>query len=251
MGVTMPPSFPLVEFRAFGKAMVPFFSKTLSDEDLNDPLKRRMHNDWSYQAVLYRYRLCSECNDEFKELLANPSQLWTAGWGDEEFSYKLERCIYTFFMAGLSVFDSFAYCLYFLGHATQPTDFPYVAKPRKITRKATGEAFAATFPQEPITALLAGLSSNTKFSAIDELRNILGHRLSGRHSVRSSGTLHADGTHTTDFHEETWYIPGAAASLTFDPEMLQRFLDDVASLVKTLTDASLQFANSHKPVVAP
>lgn len=111
--------------------MVPFFSKTLSDEDLNDPLKRRMHNDWSYQAVLYRYRLCSECNDEFKELLANPSQLWTAGWGDEEFSYKLERCIYTFFMAGLSVFDSFAYCLYFLGHTTQPTNFPYVARPRK------------------------------------------------------------------------------------------------------------------------
>ena len=37
--------------------MVPFFSKILSDEDLNDPLKRRLHNDWSYQVVLYRYRL--------------------------------------------------------------------------------------------------------------------------------------------------------------------------------------------------
>ncbi len=227
--------------------MVPFFPKILSDADLNDPLKRRMHNDWSYLAVLYRYRICSECNDEFKTLVANPSELWTATWGDEEFSYKLERCIYTFFMAGLSVFDSFAYCLYFLGHAIQPTDFPYVAKPRKITRKATSEAFAATFRQEPITALLAGLSSDAKFRAIDELRNILGHRLSGRHGSRSALTKHADGSLTTDFLEETRDIPGAAVRLTFDPEMLQRVLDDIAGRVKTLTDASLQFVKSHAP----
>ena len=36
--------------------------------------------------------------------------MWAAGWGDEELTYKLERCIYTFFMSGLSVFDSFTYC---------------------------------------------------------------------------------------------------------------------------------------------
>ena len=91
------------------------------------------------------------------------------------------------------------------------------------------------------------MSGDARFSAIDELRNILGHRLSGRRSVRSSGTLHEDGTHTTDFHEETWHIPGAAVSLTFDPDMLQRVLDDIAVLVKTLTEASLNSAKSHTP----
>jgi len=60
------------------------------------------------QAVRYRYRLCTECSEEFKALLANPSETWQAGWGDEELMYKLERCIYVFFMSGLSVFESFA-----------------------------------------------------------------------------------------------------------------------------------------------
>lgn len=248
----MPPSFPMDGYRAFGLATRSLFPKTLSDEDLNDPLHRRTHFDWAWQAVRYRYRSAAECSEEFQALLANPSEMWQAGWGDEELTYKLERSIYTFFMNGLSVFDSFAYALYFLGHAVQPAAFFDVAKLRNITRKATCKAFGAAFPQEPITKLLARLSSDAKFGAIDELRNILGHRLSGRHSVRSSGTMNRDGTFTTDFHEETWHIPGAAVSLTFGPEMLQRVLDDVADLVKALTAAALQFAESRTPVtVAP
>ena len=248
----MPPSFPMDEFRAFGLATTPLFPKTLSSEDLNDPLNRRTHFDWSWQAVRYRYRSAAECSEEFKALLANPSGTWQAGWGDEELTYKLERCIYTFFMNGLSVFDSFAYALYFLGHAIQPAAFPDVAKLRNITRKATGKAFAGAFEQEPLTKLLANLSSNAEFGVIDELRNILGHRLSGRHSVRSSSTMNRDGTLTRDFHEETWHIPGATVSLTFDPDMLQRVLDGIADLLKTMTAAALQFAESHTPAtVAP
>ena len=248
----MPPSFPMAEYRAFGLATRPLFPKTLSDEDLNDPLHRRTHFDWAWQAVRYRYRSATECSEEFQALLADPSEMWQAGWGDEELTYKLERCIYTFFMNGLSVFDSFAYAFYFLGHAIEPVAFPDVAKLRNITRKATSKAFASAFPLEPITKLLADLPSDAQFSAIDELRNILGHRLSGRRSVRSSGTLHADGTHKTDFHEETWHIPGASVSLTFDPEMLQRVLGEVACLVMTLTAAALQFAESHTAaMVAP
>lgn len=242
----MPPSFPMVEYRAFGLATGPLFPKTLSDEDLDDPLHRRTHFDWAWQAVRYRYRSAAECSEEFRALLDNPSEMWRAGWGDEEFTYKLERSVYTFFMNGLSVFDSFAYALYLLGHAIQPVAFPNVAKPHKITRTAAGRAFGTAFPQEHITRLLAGLSSDARFDLIDEIRNILGHRLSGRRSVRSSGTMR-DGTFTIDLHEETWHLPGAETGLTFDRDMLQRVLDDVAGLVKTLTAAALQFAEAHAP----
>jgi hypothetical protein len=55
--------------------------------------------------------------------------MWRAGWGDEELTYKLGRCIYSFFMSALSVFDNFAFCLYFLGHAIKPVEFPEVANP--------------------------------------------------------------------------------------------------------------------------
>ncbi|MGP8245291.1 MAG: hypothetical protein ACLQVN_12325 [Bryobacteraceae bacterium] len=176
--------------------------------------------------------------------------MWQAGWGDEELTYKLERCIYMFFMSGLSVFDSFAYCLYFLGHAKQPAAFPEVVNPRNITRNATAKAFNTAFPRAAITRILAGLPVDARFRAVDSLRNILGHRLSGRRSVRSSGTLHADGTHTTDFHAETWHIPGAAGSPTFGEEMLQRHLDDITAVLRTLTAAALEFVESEKPAAA-
>ena len=126
----MPPAFPSAEFRGFGQAASNFFPALLSDEALFDPQEKRRNFDWSWQAVRYRYRSCAECQDEFRALLTNASEEWRAGLLDEELTHKLERCIYLFFMSAQSVFDSFAYCLYFLGHAIQPGAFPAVANPR-------------------------------------------------------------------------------------------------------------------------
>src|ERR1700757_4815739 len=125
----MPFTFSDSEFRSFGIAAARFFPDLLSDEALYDPLEKRRHFDWSWQAGRYRYRSCVECSEEFKTLLDNPSQAWQSGWGDEELTYKLERCIYVFFLSSLSVFDSFALCLYFLGNAIQASAFPDVANP--------------------------------------------------------------------------------------------------------------------------
>jgi hypothetical protein len=249
--VLMPASFPETDFRAFGIAATAFFPGVISDEALFDPEEKRRHFDWSWQAVRYRYRGCAECNDEFKALLANPSDMWKAGWGDEELTYKLERCIYQFFTSALSVFDSFAFCLYFYGNALQPGAFPDVANPRGITRNATAKAFKAAFPQAAITGLLAGLSKDVRFSTIDTVRNVVGHRVSGRRSVRSSSTLQAGGTYTTDWHEETWHHPGAAVRLEFDEGLLQRHLDDVTGLLAALSSAAHEFAAAQKVARKP
>jgi hypothetical protein len=173
--------------------------------------------------------------------------MWQAGWGDEELTYKLERCIYIFFMSALSIYDSFALSLYFLGNAIQATAFPDVAAPRKITRASTYNAMNAAFPADPITGLLGNLPNDARFKAIDEIRNLLGHRISGRRSVYSSGTLQKDGSWTTDFHEETWHIPGATQKLVFDRELLQRHLDDITDLLSSLAGAARTFAESHRP----
>jgi hypothetical protein len=252
MDIVMPPAFPETEFRAFGLAAQGFFPALMSNEALFDPQEKRRHFDWSWQAVRYRYRGCGECQDEFKSLLSNASDAWRAGWGDEELTYKLERCVYIFFMSGLSVFDSFAFCLYFLGNAMRPGAFPDVANPRKITRMATSRAFSATFPSAVITGLLANLPQDTRFGGIDAVRNLLAHRISGRRSVRSSSTLHKDGTYTTDLHEETWHLPGAAGMLVFDEQLLQRHLNDITDLLTSLASAAREFAeNSQTAKVQP
>jgi hypothetical protein len=248
--IVMPPAFPESEFRGFGLAAQRFFPALMSDEALFDPQEKRRHFDWSWQAVRYRYRGCSECQDEFRLLLGNASAAWRAGLGDEELTYKLERCIYIFFMSGLSVFDSFAFCLYFLGNAMQPGAFPDVASPRKITRTTTSKAFSTMFPGAAITGLLGGLPQDARFSAIDAVRNLLAHRISGRRSIRSSGTLDEDGTYTTDLHEETWHVPGAAGMLVFGGQLLQRHLDDITGLLSSLASAAREFAENGQPTKA-
>jgi hypothetical protein len=247
MDIVMPPAFPNAEFGAFGQAARQFFPALLSDEVLSDPQEKKRHFDWSWQAVRYRYRSCAECQDEFRALLANASEEWRVGWPDEELSYKLERCIYQFFTSALSVFDSFAFCLYFLGHAIQPGAFPAVANPRNVSRAATAKAYSAAFSKEKITAFLTDLPNEPGFRTIDTVRNLVGHRISGRRSVATSGTTHADGTRT-EWREDTWYLPGAAGKLVFDEELLQRHLDDITSLLTALASTAREFAQSHQPV---
>ena len=72
----MPPAFPDTEFRAFLRAADNFFPALMSDEALFDPQEKRRHFEWSWQAVRYRYRSCTECQDEFKALLANARASW-------------------------------------------------------------------------------------------------------------------------------------------------------------------------------
>lgn len=243
MDISMPRDFPANDFRAFGLAARNFFPETLSDEDLDDPLERRRQFTWAWQAVRYRYRLSYECSEEFYSLSTNASESWRKGDVDEEVSYKLERCIYIFFISGLSIFESLGFCLYFLANRLRPSDFPRVAKPRKITLDTTTRGFEISFPEATITQRLTELSKQPKFATLEELRNILAHRLTGRRSVRSWGTLLPDGRFDSTL-EETWYMPGLNEELTLDEEMLRRHLQAITALLVPLASASRQFAES-------
>jgi hypothetical protein len=247
MDISMPSDFPLTDFRAFGLASQRFFPKLLSDEDLNDPQEKLRHFQWAWQAVRYRYRLCFDSSDEFSALLLNAGESWRKGGSDEELSYKLERCIYVFFLSSVSIFDSLAFCLYFFGNALQPVNFRYVYKPKKITLKATTTAFATSFPEANISQRLTELSKQPEFTALEENRNILAHRLSGRRSVRSWGSgLRDDPDEST--REETWYMPGVDEKATFDEGMLRRHLHAITALLVPLALASREFAEEQSSI---
>lgn len=241
--ISLPESFPSEEFRAFGVAAKKWFHPILSDEDLADEAQRRLHFDWSWQAVRYRYRSCAESNEEFKQLFANPSDMWTAGWGDEELNYKFERCIYQFFTAAVSIFDSFAFCLYYLGNGLRPDVFPKVEKPRGIRWTETMKGWKTAFPDGKLTDLLVAMPQDPRYATVDLVRNIVGHRVSGRRNVRASSTIHADGT-TTEWREETWYLPGTTEKMVFDEDMLQRWLDGIALVLSSLISAAREFIDT-------
>lgn len=106
------------------------------------------------------------------------------------------------------------------------------------------------FQSASITGLLIALSNDTRFTTIDTVRNLVGHRISGRRSVRASSTMQKDGTYT-HWREETWHLPGAAGTLAFDEEMLQRHLDDVTALLASLASAAREFAEAEKTARKP
>ncbi|MCX5867933.1 MAG: hypothetical protein NT009_10765 [Proteobacteria bacterium] len=197
-------------------------------------------------AVEYRYRTCAELNEEFKTLLSGANNLWKEWGDDEELNYKLERCLYGFFMNGLSIFESFGFCLYFVGAALQPENFSHVSEPKRINLEETIKAFRKAFPDLSITTRLETLTQEKDFKHIKDFRNILAHRLVGRRIVHSDGITHRDGTYTYT-RKEKWHVLGSSDELIFDEEMTQRSMDGITSLLTSLVEASIEFVQKSKP----
>ncbi len=227
------------------------FPYALSVEALTDPLERSQHFDLAWRAVRYRYRLCAECNEEFKSSVTNASELWRE-WSalDDEHTFKVDRSIYIFFVSTLSVFESFGFGLYFLGGMLKPGDFPHVAKPRRITLDTMIKAFTVAFPSAEITRWLSALRGDADFAAIDDIRNILAHRIIGKRVIHSWGTTHSDGTDTTT-REDTWYLPGRGKGPVFDDGLLQHHLEKLTRLLTALTEAALEFVEQNRPAGEP
>ena len=71
--------------------------RVLSDDFFADTQEKRQHFTWSWQAAALS--LSEVLESTRKTLLNDPSEEWQSGSGDEELAYRLERCIYVFFMA--------------------------------------------------------------------------------------------------------------------------------------------------------
>jgi hypothetical protein len=237
----LPPAFPeeiFREFRQCAGGLFPSFQKAENSLERDQFVLSSL-------AAGYRYRTCVECNEEFKALVINAPQIWRELNEDPEYAYKLERCLHTFFMNGVSVFESLAFCLYFVGSATRAVDFPHVREPHKINLKSTGQAFVAVYPHEPITTHLAALPQYIEFKELDRARNLLAHRVSGMRSVRGYSVLLRDGSYNSTA-EEVWYLPGQV-EVKFDEELIQRHLDWVSSTLTTLLSTSRDFVIRRKP----
>jgi hypothetical protein len=236
MRMAVPKDFPENAFRKFGDAAFSFFPRVAGSDDDN----RTEHFQMSWSAVRYRYRTCAECDEKLKALLAEERD-W--GLADEEKNYQLDRLVYEFFTNALSVFESFVFCLYFVGNAIKPKDFP-IDDLKSINLKTTAKKFGSAFPSALITCGLAKLRSNQDFETIDEIRNMLAHRLAGGRGSSGESGRNIDGSHT-EISKEVWlWIPGAKVALQFDEEMLQSHLKGMSSLLTSLISTATEFAEN-------
>jgi len=247
MNFVMSPTFPQDAFQQFGEIASSFFPGPVSDENLYDPCAKLTHFQGAWLAVRYRYQACWEQNEAFKVLFADAmaSDLYREWSVGEEYNYPLEQSVYTFFTNALSVFESLGFCLYFLGAMIDPKkeNFPDAASPKRITLKATCTAFNAGFSYASISSRLMELLKDSGFKRIEDIRNILAHRLVGRRHIRDYGTTRPDGIR----REEFWHIIDLGEDLEFNDELLQRHFNEVNSSLTELIMASLEFVKSLRP----
>lgn len=242
--ISMPAEFPMQTFRAFGIAGSRFFPAVGSQESFSDQFERTTHFNWSWQAVRYRYRTCSECANEFRKLVGSAGEGWLTGTEqNEELTYRVEACIYLFFVSALSVFESLGFCLYFLGAGLQPVAFPLIKNPKSITLKRTADAYKSAFPHATISKRMSELLTSREFCRIDLIRNLLAHRLSGRKSVRGWTRVEKD-TIVESRSEITWHIPGSTENLEFNQEMLQVEFRRLTRKLRPLLASAKSFAAS-------
>jgi hypothetical protein len=159
--------FPRAEFdRAYFEAAVR--TPGLSDGDV------KLEITAACLAAVYRHRRASEIAKEVSALVALPRDRRDNGW-----HFEIQTRLYEFFVAVLSTFESSIYGLYFVGSCLEPGHFPSVEpeKRKRIAPASTAKAYAAAWPQEPLTALLTEITTSAAYAELSDTRNVLAHRI--------------------------------------------------------------------------
>ena len=93
------------------------------------------------------------------------------------YRYDEEKALLGFFTSALSAVESFYFCAYFAGWLVSPAFFKHVANPNRITVERAAQAFSKAFPSDPFPMQMASLQNDSQFREIEEVRNVLAHRV--------------------------------------------------------------------------
>lgn len=155
----MPSDFPRTPYEAIQNLC------TAKRESSLGPLATWTEYSAAWNAVAYRFHAVTDHDEAFIEAV---------GKGDPA-RYLQERELFSFFVAGLSAIEAFAYGLYHLAAVACPIKFP-VKDSRSITLDLTQKKFATSFPAQTVTVELSKLVVDRTFTEWKICRNVLAHR---------------------------------------------------------------------------
>jgi len=119
--------------------------------------------------VFYRRQAAQQYSDDFVAEMQKPDPA--------ENRYDEEKALLGFFTSALSAVESFYFCAYFAGWLVSPAFFKHVANPNRITVERAAQAFSKAFPSDPFPMQMASLQNDSQFREIEEVRNVLAHRV--------------------------------------------------------------------------
>lgn len=165
IGIEMPTCFPIKPYEVIHSRI---------EKNKDDFPKSWNQYAGAWNAIAYRFLSCSNYNFEFISLIkrAGNSPVPTE-------RYKQEKCLFGFFVTGLSTIESFCYGLYAIASMINSSYFPIdkAKHLRKIKIENTSKKFKCVYPNEKISEILSKLIEDPAFQKWKEIRNILAHRL--------------------------------------------------------------------------
>ncbi len=175
-----------------------------SDDAARIECNRQFGGAWN--AVAYRFLLCSEADEASAKLIANHT-----GSIDHAIRAKLANNLFMFFVAGQATVESLAYA----AHA-MPAIFAYtgfcintVEERRNVNLKLAGKQLTKAFHSLAIGSSLTCLATDRLYMRWEGLRNLLAHRLHPGEAIYVS----AGGSPVADRHlYERLETPGPKGS---------------------------------------
>jgi hypothetical protein len=229
IGIDMPHDFPTSAYNAVNVKLGP--------ERPRDP------DVWGeygagWNAVASRFKMVADADDRFTRLIRqNPSH------NDIQ---AQQEALFTFFVGGYAVIESYAYATYAIGALIRPTDFPMLTDNdlRSISPISTQRKYAAHFVGTSIDLELTSFIEPNVDPAFQEwglIRNVLAHRIAPSRRIHVS--IHeGPRPDTTPVRPTEWKIMGGLV-------LNERTTSDrrawLAKTLVRLVNAADAFAQTH------
>jgi hypothetical protein len=163
IGIEMPGDFPTAAYNAVNIKLGPL-------QPTNPALWAEYASGWNSVAI--RFKTTTDADVAFTRSIKQG----TAPSHDER--QLQEESLFTFFVAGLAVIESFSYALFAIASMKRPADFPMSATEQRknIRPDVMRQKYSVYFPGSPVNSKFSALLDSPEYREWRDIRNILSHR---------------------------------------------------------------------------
>jgi hypothetical protein len=176
IGVSAPSDFPRTPYEAI-------YRRVLANRQRNEFAAVEFISAWC--AIAHRFLDCLVHDQTYTDVARSHGESPPSGE-----RHLQERALFSFFVSGMAVLESFCYGLYAMASLVNAAKFPMTtpAELKAIDPWVTRDKFRSRYGREPLSKSLDALLDSSEWQAWREVRNVLSHRSSPGRTFRRTLT---------------------------------------------------------------